>query len=192
MGSLMLGYAQPGGIGTIFSAAPKLTFLLGADEVDFSRLEGSFKVYIGHHGDKGAHHADVILPAASYVEKSGTYVNLEGRVQVAEKAVFPPGQAREDWKIFRALSDVLGRPLPFDTLDGLRAAMIAEVPALGLDGAIAPYEWNPPALPTELSGPVGYPITDFYMTNAICRASPTMQRCSAEITHGQEFAEAAE
>jgi NADH-quinone oxidoreductase subunit G len=192
MGGLMLGYAQPGGIGTLFSAGPKLTFLLGADEVDFAQLAGSFKVYIGHHGDKGAHHADVILPAASYVEKSGTYVNLEGRVQVAEKAVFPPGEAREDWKIFRALSDVLGKPLPFDTLEGLRAAMIAEVPALGLDGAIAPFEWNPPSLSAEASGPMAYPIADFYMTNAICRASPTMQRCSAEITHGQDFAEAAE
>ncbi|HEV2568387.1 NADH-quinone oxidoreductase subunit NuoG [Sphingomonas sp.] len=192
MGGLMLGYAQPGGIRAVFSAAPKLTFLLGADEVDFGQLAGSFKVYIGHHGDKGAHHADVILPAASYVEKSGTYVNLEGRVQVAQKAVFPPGEAREDWKIFRALSDVLGKPLPFDTLEGLRAAMVAEVPALGLDGAIAPFEWSPPSLSTEGSGPMSYPIADFYMTNAICRASPTMQRCSAEITHGQDFAEAAE
>jgi len=192
MGSLMLGYAQPGGIGAIFEAAPKLTFLLGADEVDFSRLANSFKVYIGHHGDKGAHHADLVLPAASYVEKPGTFVNLEGRVQVAEKATFPPGEAREDWKIFRALSDVLGKPLPFDTFEGLRAAMIAEVPELGLDGAIVPMDWNPPSLPAAASGPVGYPIADFYMTNAICRASPTMQRCSTEITHGQEFAEAAE
>jgi NADH-quinone oxidoreductase subunit G len=119
-------------------------------------------------------------------------VNLEGRVQVAEKAVHAPGEAREDWKIFRALSDVLGKPLPFDNFDQLRAAMIAEVPALGIENAIAPMEWNPPALPTAASGAVAYPITDFYLTNAICRASPTMQRCSAEITHGQEWAEAAE
>jgi NADH-quinone oxidoreductase subunit G len=192
MGSLMLGYAQKGGIADIVGAGPKLAFFLGADEVDFAKFAGSFKVYIGHHGDKGAHAADVVLPAASYVEKSGTFVNLEGRVQRAAKAVFPPGEAREDWKIFRALSDVLGKPLPFDTLDQLRAAMIAEVPALGLENAIVPVTWNPPALPAKASGPVAYPITDFYMTNAICRASPTMQRCSAEITHGQEFAEAAE
>jgi NADH-quinone oxidoreductase subunit G len=192
MGSLMLGYAQKGGIADIAAAGPKLAFFLGADEVDFMKFAGSFKVYIGHHGDKGAHAADMILPAAAYVEKSGTFVNLEGRVQVAMKATFPPGDAREDWKIFRALSDVLGKPLPFDTLDQLRAAMIAEVPALGLENAIAPMVWNPPSLPTDASGPVAYPITDFYMTNAICRASPTMQRCSAEITHGQEFAEAAE
>jgi NADH-quinone oxidoreductase subunit G len=192
MGSLMLGYAQKGGIADIAAAGPKLAFFLGADEVDFMKFAGTFKVYIGHHGDKGAHAADMILPAAAYVEKSGTFVNLEGRVQVAMKATFPPGDAREDWKIFRALSDVLGKPLPFDTLDQLRAAMIAEVPALGLENAIAPMVWNPPSLPTDASGPVAYPITDFYMTNAICRASPTMQRCSAEITHGQEFAEAAE
>jgi NADH-quinone oxidoreductase subunit G len=192
MGGLMLGYAQKGGIADLIEAAPKLLFLLGADEVNFHNFGDSFKVYVGHHGDKGAQHADVILPAASYAEKSGTYVNLEGRVQRAEKAVFAPGEAREDWKIFRALSDVLGKPLPFDAFEQLRAAMIAEVPALGLDGAIAPMAWNPPSLPTDASGPIAYPIADFYLTNAICRASPTMQRCSAEITHGQDFAEAAE
>jgi NADH-quinone oxidoreductase subunit G len=192
MGSLMLGYARPGGIADVIAAAPKLAFFLGADEVDFSRFGQTYKVYVGHHGDKGAHHADMILPAASYVEKSGTFVNLEGRVQVAEKAVFPPGEAREDWKIFRALSDVLGKPLPFDSFEQLRAAMIAEVPALGLDGALVPMTWSAPALPAAASGPVGYPITDFFLTNAICRASPTMQRCSTEITHGQDFAEAAE
>ncbi|MFD1611384.1 NADH-quinone oxidoreductase subunit NuoG [Sphingomonas tabacisoli] len=192
MGSLMLGYGQKGGIADVVAAKPKLTFFLGADEVDFSQFAKSFKVYIGHHGDKGAHAADVILPAASYVEKSGTYVSTEGRVQVAQQAVFAPGEAREDWKIFRALSDVLGKPLPFDTFEGLRAAMIAEVPALGRDGELAGYEWAIPSLAADASGPVGYPVGDFYMTNAICRASPTMQRCSAEIVHGQEFAEAAE
>jgi NADH-quinone oxidoreductase subunit G len=192
MGSLMLGYAQKGGIADIVQAAPKLLFLLGADEVNFQNFGSSFKVYIGHHGDKGAHAADLVLPAASYVEKSGTFVNLEGRVQIAERAVYPPGEAREDWKIFRALSDVLGKALPFDSFDALRAAMIAEVPELGLENAIVPMTWSPPALPAAASGPIAYPVADFYMTNAICRASPTMQRCSAEITHGQEWAEAAE
>jgi NADH-quinone oxidoreductase subunit G len=192
MGGVMLGYAQKGGIADVLAASPKLTFFLGADEVDFRAFANSFKVYVGHHGDKGAHHADVILPAASYVEKAGTFVNLEGRVQVAQQAVFAPGEAREDWKIFRALSEALGKPLPFDTLAQLRAAMIAEVPALGLDGAIVPFEWKVPKLSAKASGPIGYPIGDFYLTNAICRASPTMQRCSAEITHGQQFAEAAE
>jgi NADH-quinone oxidoreductase subunit G len=109
MGGLMLGYAQKGGIADIVAAKPKLVFFLGADEVDFSAFADSFKVYIGHHGDKGAHAADVILPGASYAEKPGTYVNLEGRVQRGERAVFPPGDAREDWTILRALSDA-GRP----------------------------------------------------------------------------------
>jgi NADH-quinone oxidoreductase subunit G len=191
MGGLMLGYAQAGGIADIVAAAPKLAFFLGADEVDFAAFQNTFKVYIGHHGDKGAHHADVILPAASYAEKNGTYVNLEGRVQFSQRAVFPPGDAREDWSVLRALSDVLGRPLPFDSFDALRAAMIADVPALGVEG-LAGYAWNPPSLSSEASGGVTYPISDFYLTNAICRASPTMQRCSAELIHGEQFAEAAE
>jgi NADH-quinone oxidoreductase subunit G len=191
MGALMLGFARPGGIADIAAAAPKLAFFLGADEVDFSAFPGSFKVFVGHHGDKGAHHADVILPGAAYTEKPGTYVNLEGRVQHAERAVFPPGDAREDWAILRALSDRLGRTLPFDSFEELRAAMASEVPELGQEGLVA-YTWAPPSLPTGGSGPVTYPIADFYLTNAICRASPTMQRCSAELLHGEDFAEAAE
>ncbi|MEZ0495598.1 NADH-quinone oxidoreductase subunit NuoG [Sphingomonas sp. IW22] len=191
MGALMLGYAQTGGIADIVAANPKLVFFLGADEVDFTAFAGAFKVYVGHHGDKGAHHADVILPAASYAEKPGTYVNLEGRVQFSERAVFAPGDARDDWSILRALSDVLGHTLPFDDFAGLRRAMAVEVPALGRQG-LAGYDWNPPALDGKGAGAVTYPIADFYLTNAICRASPTMQRCSAELIHGEDFAEAAE
>lgn len=191
MGALLLGYAQKGGIADIHAAAPKLAFFLGADEVDFAKFEGSFKVYIGHHGDNGAHHADVILPAATYAEKPGTYVNLEGRVQRADRAVFAPGDAREDWTILRALSEVLGHTLPFDSFDQLRAQMGQEVPELAQEGLIA-FKWSPPKLSAKASGEVGYPVKDFYLTNAICRASPTMQRCSAELIHGQDFAEAAE
>jgi NADH-quinone oxidoreductase subunit G len=191
MGGLMLGFAQPGGIADIVAANPKLVFFMGADEVDFAAFANSFKVYIGHHGDKGAHHADVILPGASYAEKAGTYVNLEGRVQRGDRAVFPPGDAREDWTILRALSDRLGATLPFDTFEALRAAMFAEVPALATEGLVR-YDWNPPVVDARAEGGVTYPITDFYLTNAICRASPTMQRCSAELVHGQDFAEAAE
>jgi NADH-quinone oxidoreductase subunit G len=192
MGGLMLGYAQKGGIADVVAAKPKLVFFLGADEVDFSKFAKSFKVYVGHHGDKGAHHADVILPGASYAEKSGTWVNLEGRVQRGERAVFPPGDAREDWTIFRALSEKLGKTLPFDTIDELRADMGRDVPALAQEG-LASFEWNPPALDETAEGTIdAYPIKDFYLTNAICRASPTMQRCSAELLHGEEFAEAAE
>ncbi|WP_242151664.1 NADH-quinone oxidoreductase subunit NuoG [Sphingomonas sp. BAUL-RG-20F-R05-02] len=190
-GGLMLGYAQKGGIADIAAATPKLAFFLGADEVDFSAFAGTFKVYIGHHGDKGAAAADVVLPGASYAEKSGTYVNLEGRVQRGDRAVFPPGDAREDWTILRALSAVLGYTLPFDTLDELRAAMAVDTPELATLG-LKTFAWNPPSLDAAGQGEVAYPIKDFYLTNAICRASPTMQRCSSEILHGQDFAEAAE
>ncbi len=192
MGGLMLGYAHEGGIKALAAKKPKLAFFLGADEVDYSLFGSSFKVYVGHHGDKGAHHADVILPGAAYTEKSGTYVNLEGRVQRGDHAVFPPGDAREDWAIFRALSDVLGKKLPFDTLDQLRAAMAAVVPALGIEG-LADYGWSVPDLPAAPKDDIAnYPIADFYLTNAICRASPTMQRCSSELVHGDEMLEAAE
>ncbi|MFC0306631.1 NADH-quinone oxidoreductase subunit NuoG [Rhizorhabdus histidinilytica] len=191
MGGLMLGYAQKGGIADIVAAAPKLLFLLGADDVDLTAFDKSLKVYVGHHGDAGAAGADVVLPGAAYTEKPGTYVNTEGRVQFSDRAVFPPGDAREDWAILRALSEVLGHKLPFDSLDQLRAAMTAEVPALGV-GGLAGYAWSAPKLPAKASGPVGYPIKDFYLTNPIARASDTMQRCSAELLHGQSFAEAAE
>ena len=192
MGGLMLGYAYDGGIKALAAAKPKLTFFLGADEVNYSLFADSFKVYVGHHGDAGAKAADVILPGAAYTEKSGTYVNLEGRVQRGERAVFPPGDAREDWAIFRALSDVLGKRLPFDSLDELRAEMEKAVPALGQEG-LADYGWVEPKLPAKPTGEiVDYPIKDFYLTNAICRASPTMRECSAELVHGHEMLEAAE
>ncbi len=191
MGGLMLGWAQPGGIADLVAANPKLLFALGADEVDFTQFEGSFKVFVGHHGDKGAAVADVILPSAAYAEKNGTYVNVEGRVQMSDKAVFAPGDAREDWSILRALSEVLGHKLPFDSFAECRAAMIASVPALGVEG-LASYDWSPPKLAGSPSGPVGYPIKDFYLTNPIARASATMQRCSAELLHGEEILEAAE
>jgi NADH-quinone oxidoreductase subunit G len=192
MGGLMLGYAQKGGIKAIAATKPKLMFLLGADELDFSQFGSIYKVYLGHHGDSGAKVADVILPAAAYTEKSGTYVNGEGRVQRGERAVFPPGDAREDWAILRALSDVMGKTLPFDSLDALRVEMAKAVPALGVEG-LARYEWNPPKLAEKTTAVIAdYPIKDFYLTNAICRASPTMQRCSREPVHGVEYLEAAE
>jgi NADH-quinone oxidoreductase subunit G len=192
MGGLMLGYAFDGGIKALAKKKPKLAFFLGADEVDYSLFAGSFKVYVGHHGDAGAHHADVILPGAAYTEKRVTYVNLEGRVQRGERAVFPPGDAREDWSIFRALSEVLGAKLSFDSLDQLRAEMAKAVPALGGEG-LADYGWTEPKLSATVSGKIAdYPIKDFYLTNAICRASPTMQRCSSELVYGEQMLEAAE
>ncbi len=191
MGGLMLGFAQKGGIADLVKAKPKLLLSLGADELDYTKFAGSIVVYIGHHGDKGAHAADVILPAAAFTEKAGTYVNTEGRVQFAEQAVFAPGDAREDWTILRALADALGVSVGFDSFEELRAAMVAEVPALGIEG-LADYGSKLPKGKAGAKGVVGYPVQDFYLTNAICRASETMQRCSAELLHGQEFAEAAE
>ena len=192
MGGLMLGYAQVGGIKDIVAAQPKLAFFLGADEVDFTAFDKTLKVYIGHHGDKGAHAADVILPAAAWTEKDFTTVNTEGRVQRSEKAVFAPGDAREDWSIFRALADALGVSVGFDSFDQCRAAMIAAVPALGNEGLVD-YGWSVPKLDAKgAKGAIPSPIKDFYLTNAICRASPTMQRCSDELIHGADFAEAAE
>ncbi len=191
MAGLMLGYSQRGGIADIEAAEPKLVLLLGADEVAATRFAGAYKIYIGHHGDNGARQADLVLPAASYAEKHGTYVNIEGRVQRGERATFPPGDAREDWTILRAVSDLLGTPLPFDRFDQLRAAMITDTPALGHDG-IVDLPWSPPSLDAKAEGKLAYPIWDFYLTNAICRASPTMKRCSEELIHGQSYAEAAE
>ena len=145
-----------------------------------------------HYVLKGAAAADIILPAAAYTEKNGTYVNNEGRVQRSLKAVFAPGDAREDWSIFRALADVLGVSVGFNSFDECRAAMIAAVPALAHEG-IAPMAWNPPKLADKAEGVMeSYPIKDFYLTNAIARASQTMQRCSAELLHGEEMMEAAQ
>ncbi|WP_108790508.1 NADH-quinone oxidoreductase subunit NuoG [Erythrobacter sp. Alg231-14] len=193
MGSLMLDFTVPGGMADIAAQSPKVVISLGADEMDHEPFADSLKVYIGHHGDKGAHAADVILPAASYAEKDGTYVNTEGRVQFAEKSVFAPGDAREDWTILRALADALGVDVGFDSFAELQSAMIVEVPALG-EEAVADYG----ALPKADSKAKGegtisaYPIKDFYLTNPIARASAVMQQCSAELIHGDELKEAAE
>jgi len=191
MAGLVLGYAQPGGLADLEAAKPEVVLLLGADEMPADRFEGAFKVYIGHHGDKGAKQADLVLPGAAYAEKHGTYVNTEGRVQRSEKAAFAPGEAREDWAILRAVSELAGKKLPFDSFDQLRAAMVKEYPQLGRDGLID-LKWSAPKLDTKASGPVRYPIADFFLTNAICRASPTMHRCSEELVRGVSFQEAAE
>jgi len=191
MASLILGYAQPGGLADIEAAAPELVLLLGADEMPADRLKGAYKVYIGHHGDNGARQADLVLPGAAYTEKHGTYVNTEGRVQRGEKAAFPPGEAREDWAILRAVSQLAGKTLRFDSFAQLRQQMVAEYPELGRDGLID-LPWAPPKLDAKASGPIRYPIADFFLTNAICRASPTMHRCSEELVRGVAFQEAAE
>ncbi|MEO1647363.1 MAG: NADH-quinone oxidoreductase subunit NuoG [Pseudomonadota bacterium] len=193
MGSLMLDFTVGGGMAEIAAARPKIVLSLGADEMDFVPFADSLKVYIGHHGDRGAHAADIILPAASYAEKDGTYVNTEGRVQFAEKAVFAPGDAREDWTILRALADALGVTVGFDSFEQLQSAMISEVPALGEEG-LADYGALPKAdASAKAEGEITvYPIADFYLTNPIARASQVMQQCSAELLHADEIKEAAE
>jgi NADH-quinone oxidoreductase subunit G len=193
MGGLMLGFAQKGGMKDIAAASPNVILSLGADEMNFESYADALKVYIGHHGDKGAHAADVILPAASYAEKDGTYVNTEGRVQFAEKAVLTPGDAREDWTILRALADAIGVNVGFDSFSDLQAAMIAEVPALGKEG-LADFGALPAApAGAKTEGVIeAYPIKDFYLTNPIARASMVMQRCSAELLGDCDLTEAAE
>jgi NADH-quinone oxidoreductase subunit G len=191
MASLILGYAQPGGLADIEAAKPELALLLGADEMPADRLSGAYKVYIGHHGDNGAKQADLVLPGSAYAEKHGTYVNTEGRVQRSEKAAFAPGEAREDWAILRAVSELAGKTLPFDSFGQLHQQMIAEHPQLSRDG-IMDLKWSPPKLSAKAEGPIRYPITDFFLTNAICRNSPTMHRCSEELVQGVQHKEAAE
>jgi NADH-quinone oxidoreductase subunit G len=155
-------------------------YLLHADELDTGRLGNAFVVYQGSHGDAGAHRADVILPGAAYTEKDGTWLNVEGRVQLAERAGFPPGEAREDWTILRALSDAIGHRLPYDSLGQLRTAMIAQVPHLARVDQIASAEWGPFGAEGALGdAPFATPIRDFYLTNPITRASRTMAECSA-------------
>jgi NADH-quinone oxidoreductase subunit G len=192
MAGLMLGYAQKGGLADVEAAKPEVVLLLGADEMPADRLSGAFKIYIGHHGDAGARQADLVLPGSAYSEKHGTYVNTEGRVQRSEKGAFAPGEAREDWTIFRAVSELVGRPLPFDTFGQLHEAMAADHPQLAKVGLLK-LKWAPPRLDTKVSGAVSYPVSDFYLTNAILRSSPTMHHCSQVLVHGQpEALEAAE
>jgi NADH-quinone oxidoreductase subunit G len=191
MAGLMLGYAQKGGIADIEKAKPELVILLGADEMPADKFKGAFKVYIGHHGDAGARMADLVLPGAAYAEKHGTYVNTEGRVQRGEKAAFAPGEAREDWAILRAVSELAGATLPFDSFAELHRQMVAGHPQLGRTGLID-LPWAPPKLSAKAEGPIRYPIGDFFLTNAITRNSPTMHRCSEELVQGLHYEEAAE
>jgi NADH-quinone oxidoreductase subunit G len=185
VGGLDLGFVPAkGGMDTkaMLSGADVL-FLLGADELDFTKKGAGFTVYIGSHGDNGAHHADVILPGATYTEKAGTFVNTEGRVQVTNRAGFAPGEAREDWAILRALSDVLGHKLPFDSLAGLRATLYEAYPHFAAIDAIEPADGAVIATLGAKPGKMtksGFasPVKDFYLTNPIARASAVMAECS--------------
>jgi NADH-quinone oxidoreductase subunit G len=164
------------------SGAVEVVYLLGADEIDMARLGKAFVIYQGHHGDAGAARADVILPGAAYTEKNGTYVNTEGRVQLGRLATFPPGDAREDWKILRALSEPLGHKLPYDNLGQLRQRLIEVNPRFAHVDEVVPAEWVAlgAAGPTG-SGPFVYPIENYYMTDPVSRSSPTMAACTESL-----------
>jgi len=157
-------------------------FLLGADEIDLSKSK-AFRVYLGSHGDRGAHGADVILPGAAYTEKAGLYVNTEGRVQMAERVVFPKGQAKEDWAVLRALSALVGQTLPYDTLDALRAKLMADHPTFGRIDYLAPAaSFDVGSLGRK--GDLGdsafrSSVRDPYLNNPITRASVIMAELSA-------------
>lgn len=168
----------------------KALYLLDADEVDLTNLEDTFVIYQGHHGDKAAHVADVILPGSAYTEKSGTYVNTEGRVQLARRAVFAPGEAKEDWAIIRALSEILGQTLPYNNLSELRNALRADYPHMAEIDAPAKAEWANFGAAGDLeSSAFQSPIENFYMTCAISRSSETMAQCTQDIILNAKAAE---
>jgi NADH-quinone oxidoreductase subunit G len=198
VGALDVGFVPgAGGRSAAQMAAPgalDLLFLLGADEIDIAL--GAFVIYIGTHGDAGAHRADVILPGAAYPEKSGIHVSTEGRVQMAGRASFPPGDAREDWAILRALSDALGRKLPYDSLAQLRQALFKAHPQLQRIDQIAPAERADITALAARGGTLekaafGRALDDFYLTNPIARASAVMAECSL-IAEGHAALTAAE
>ncbi|KZD09862.1 NADH-quinone oxidoreductase subunit NuoG [Oceanibaculum pacificum] len=186
VGGLDLGFVPGAGgkdVAGILAGAEageiETVYLLAADEIDTDRLKNAFVIYQGHHGDRGAHVADVILPGAAYTEKDGIYVNTEGRVQLGRMAVFPPGDAREDWKILRALSEGLGRTLPYDSLAQLRQKLVADYPIFAQVDHAEGGEWG--SFGTEGTvdaAAFAYPIQNFYMTDPISRASVTMAKCT--------------
>jgi NADH-quinone oxidoreductase subunit G len=186
VGGLDLGFVpRTGGLDASAmakSGALDVIYNLGADEIDIA--PGAFVIYQGSHGDRGAARADVILPGAAYTEKPGLYVNTEGRVQLADRANFPPGDAREDWAILRALSEALGHRLPFDSLKALRGKLFAAHPHFAeLDAIAAGGPFDIGALITAggacATAPFASPVADYYLTNPIARASAVMAECSA-------------
>jgi NADH-quinone oxidoreductase subunit G len=193
VGALDLGFVPGEGgrdLEGIFDGAGKgeieVVYLLGADEIDMSRLGSAFVIYQGHHGDAGAHRADVILPGAAYTEKNATYVNTEGRAQMARLAVFPPGDAREDWKIVRALAEALGKTLPYDSLGQIRRRLAEAAPVFRAIDSVTPAE---PAVfiaaGTVGDAPFTMPIENYYMTDPISRVSPTMAKCTEDFGIGE-------
>ena len=163
----------------------KLVWLLGADELDMSALSDSFVIYQGHHGDAGAAAADVILPGAAYTEKDGLYVNFEGRVQMARRATFPPGEAKEDWAIIRALSERLNKTLPFDNVGAVREGLMAAAPSFQTLDEIVPAKWTKFGRAGKLSEEkVSAGLSQFHMTCAVSRSSETMAACHQAVQAG--------
>ncbi|MGD8325987.1 MAG: NADH-quinone oxidoreductase subunit NuoG [Sphingomonadales bacterium] len=187
VGALDLGFVSDADV-----KDAKAVYLLGADEIDTDAFKDAFVIYQGTHGDEGVCHADVILPGAAYTEKSGLYVNMEGRVQLAPRAVFPVGDAREDWTIIRALSDVLGHTLPFDDLAELRAKLVEAHPHFAGIDEITTAEWKPVKKPKGkiAAGEFAPVVENYYLTNPIARASETMDACVREILGQGEQEEA--
>jgi NADH-quinone oxidoreductase subunit G len=189
VGALMAGFVpREGGrsVGGIVEGAAQgaidLVYLLGADEIDMARLGKAFVIYQGHHGDKAAHRADLILPGVAYTEKTATYVNTEGRAQVSRQAVFAPGEAREDWKIVRALSEAVGRKLPYDSLAALRRSL-SENPFFRNIGEAYKAVWSSFGGEGTINGAsFACPMDTYYMTDPISRASVTMAQCASELT----------
>jgi NADH-quinone oxidoreductase subunit G len=187
VGALDLGFVPGEGgkaTGDMLSSTEVL-FLLGADELDMMKRRSGFTVYIGSHGDMGAHHSDVILPGAAYTEKSGTWVNTEGRVQMGNRATFAPGQAREDWAILRALSQSLGKTLPFNSLAQLRAKLHQSHPHFAKIDSVVDSDASAIENAAKIKGgklsktAFTSVVDDFYLTNPIARASAVMAECSA-------------
>lgn len=189
VGAMDLGCVTDGGLEAATDGA-EVIYNLGADEIDIA--EGAFVIYQGSHGDRGAHRADIILPAAAYTEEPGLFVNTEGRPQLALRAGFPPGEAKENWAILRALSGELGAALPFDNLTALRAHLAEAVPHLGDIDVVAKNDWQPLAEKPLGKADFRYALADFYLTNPIARASSLMAELSSMARARAQTAMAAE
>lgn len=180
VGAMDIGAVTEGGLLAAVQGV-EVIYNLGADEVEIQPASegGPFVIYQGSHGDRGANRADIILPAAAYTEENGLFVNTEGRPQLAMRAGFAPGEAKENWAILRALSAELGATLPWDSLAGLRQALVAAVPHLAKVDQVADNGWTPIALRDMGAATFRTAVKDFYLTNPIARASTLMAECSA-------------
>ncbi|WP_417789065.1 NADH-quinone oxidoreductase subunit NuoG [Terasakiella pusilla] len=190
VGGLEMGFVPAKGgldVAAVESGEAEVVYLLGADELNTSKLDKSFVIYQGHTGDAGAQCADVILPGAAYTEKDGMYVNTEGRMQYGFKAVFAPGEAKEDWTILRALSGVIGKTLPFDSIEQLRAKLAEVSPTFANPEEIQPAKWEDFGTKGDLEATaLTSPIRNYYMTDPVSRVSKTMAECTEVLVNPQQ------